>query len=487
MKKIYISLLLSLLIAGCDKFEDSSEYLTREEIIYVKNVVLSKNTLSLTRGSTYKLTATVSPPNSTNTALVWSSSDERIAKVTDGVVTAVAVGTAIISVSTSNGSGVKATCIVRVGNKPVTSITLSKISIELFTGKSMKLIATLSPSDADNKSVEWTSSDKNVVTVNDGLVTAVSVGTATVTAIAADGSGVRATCQVTVRNILVTSIVLSESSVILTNGISKELTYTVLPVDATDKSVTYESSDNGVAYYAYSTVNPVNAGSAIITFTANDGSGVKATCMVEVNPGTIGTNNGYEWIDLGLPSGIKWATKDVGANSYEEDGDCFAWGETVAKTGFSLNSYKYYDSESETYTKYNPTDGKTVLDIEDDAAYKNWGGTWRMPTYDELKELRNKCKWSYDNSIGRYGGYTIIGPNKNHIFLTISCYPTGVQTYEYAGLYWSSSLFPWEVDNDEEYGMRLYLPWKASYFNVRDVEIHGYSRFVRGKIRPVCP
>ena len=314
MKKIYISLLLSLLIAGCDKFEDSSEYLTREEIIYVKNVVLSKNTLSLTRGSTYKLTATVSPPNSTNTALVWSSSDERIAKVTDGVVTAVAVGTAIISVSTSNGSGVKATCIVRVGNKPVTSITLSKISIELFTGKSMKLIATLSPSDADNKSVEWTSSDKNVVTVNDGLVTAVSAGTATVTAIAADGSGVRATCQVTVRNILVTSIVLSESSVILTNGISKELTYTVLPVDATDKSVTYESSDNDVAYYGFSSVIPRNAGSAIITFTANDGSGVKTSCKVEVNPGTIGTNNGYEWIDLGLPSGIKWATMDVGTN-----------------------------------------------------------------------------------------------------------------------------------------------------------------------------
>ena len=160
----------------------------------------------------------------------------------------------------------------------------------------------------------------------------------------------------------------------------------------------------------------------------------------------------------------------------------------MAKTGFSLNGYKYYDSESETYTKYNPTDGKTVLDIEDDAAYKSWGGTWRMPTYDELKELRNKCKWSYNGNIGRFGGYTIIGPNKNRIFLTISYYSMGAQ-YRAWGLYWSSSLFPWEVDKDEEFGMRLYLPSKNVYYDddVSDVEIQGYSRFYRGKIRPVCP
>ena len=103
-----------------------------------------------------------------------------------------------------------------------------------------------------------------------------------------------------------------------------------------------------------------------------------------------GTEDGHDYVDLGLPSGTKWATCNVGATNPQDDGNYYAWGEVTTKETYDRSTYKYY---GDTYTKYNRTDHKTILDPSDDAAYVNWGGKWRMPTYDQIKELSEECCW----------------------------------------------------------------------------------------------
>ncbi|MDD6782411.1 MAG: hypothetical protein PUD89_05750, partial [Bacteroidales bacterium] len=103
--------------------------------------------------------------------------------------------------------------------------------------------------------------------------------------------------------------------------------------------------------------------------------------------------NGHEYVDLGLPSGLKWATCNVGATAPEAYGDYYAWGETTTKSTYEWSTYKWCDGSYDTQTKYctsssyGTVDNKTVLDLADDAARANWGGAWRMPTDEEWTEL----------------------------------------------------------------------------------------------------
>lgn len=101
----------------------------------------------------------------------------------------------------------------------------------------------------------------------------------------------------------------------------------------------------------------------------------------------VDPTNGYEYVDLGLPSGTLWATKNIGANTASDKGTLFAWGEISTKSNFALNNYEYYDTNTSTYTKYNDTDEKTQLDLEDDAARAIMGGLWRIPTLSDWQEL----------------------------------------------------------------------------------------------------
>ena len=168
------------------------------------------------------------------------------------------------------------------------------------------------------------------------------------------------------------------------------------------------------------------------------------------NPETPGMENGYAYVDLGLPSGLKWATCNVGANSPEEYGDYFAWGEVEPKEYYDWSTYKYCAGSSSTMTKYCSqssygnngfTDSKTVLDPEDDAAAVNWGGAWRMPTKAEQDELRNSCTWVWTTQNG-VNGYKVTGPNGNSIFLRVAGYMDGGFRIVGGswGYYWSSSL-----------------------------------------------
>lgn len=166
------------------------------EIVNVTGVTLNKETTSIFVGDTETLTATVAPDNATNKAVTWSSSNENVATVANGVVTGVAAGTATITVTTEDGEKT-ASCVVTVSPVTVTGVTLDKTEISLEKGGTTALTATVEPSNATNKIVTWTSSDNAVATVVDGIVTAESAGEATITVTTEDGNKT-ATCVVTV-------------------------------------------------------------------------------------------------------------------------------------------------------------------------------------------------------------------------------------------------------------------------------------------------
>lgn len=162
---------------------------------------------------------------------------------------------------------------------------------------------------------------------------------------------------------------------------------------------------------------------------------------------STGTIDDYEYVDLGLPSGLKWASYNVGATSPEGYGWYFSWGETYNKVPCTWMYYGYGEGESNTMTKYctnssnGTVDDKTVLEPEDDAANVNWGGRWRMPTAEEYKELCEECSWVSMNLNGSIG-YKVKGPNGNCIYLPAAAYHSAPYSTILRGYvcYWSSSL-----------------------------------------------
>ncbi len=168
----------------------------------VKNLTISPETLSLYVGYTQQLTATITPLDAYNKDLRWFSTNENVATVdANGLVTARSVGTANITVATTDGSNLSATCALTVTNVPVESVTLNQTELNMTEGSTATLSATVLPDDAMNKSLTWASSNPRVATVNsNGRVTAVGVGTTIVTATTTDGTDLSAACRVTVKS-----------------------------------------------------------------------------------------------------------------------------------------------------------------------------------------------------------------------------------------------------------------------------------------------
>jgi len=212
--------------------------------------------------------------------------------------------------------------------------------------------------------------------------------------------------------------------------------------------------------------------------------------------------NDHDYVDLGLPSNTLWATCNVGANSPEEYGDYFAWGETKAygeedetnamnysynssssyqKTYYNWSTYKYCQGSSSTMTRYcnnsnyGTVDNKTVLEAEDDVATANWGSAWRMPTYAEWRELVNNTTSTWTTENGVYGR-KFTASNGNYIFLPAagSRSVSGLDDAGSIGRYWSSSLH--EIYSD----YARYLDFNSSY-----VGPSGNSRFCGLSVRAV--
>ena len=190
-------------------------------------------------------------------------------------------------------------------------------------------------------------------------------------------------------------------------------------------------------------------------------------------------------VDLGLPSGTLWADRNVGADSPDSYGDYFAWGETAPapKSTYNWSTYKWCRGSSDTMTKYctnssyGTVDNKTVLDLEDDAAYVKMGAEWSMPTYDEQKELCNNCTWTWTTQSGTKG-YRVTGPNGNSIFLPAAGYriDSSLNNAGAYGCYWSASL----SESGPSYAWCLY------FYSSRHYTSNYYRRYgltVRAVVR----
>ncbi len=192
----------------------------------------------------------------------------------------------------------------------------------------------------------------------------------------------------------------------------------------------------------------------------------------------------HEYVNLGLPSGTLWATCNVGANAPEKYGDYFAWGETIPKNNYGWSTYKWCKGTSTTMTKYCTqsnygyngfTDGKTELGPEDDAAYVNWGSSWRMPTKAQQDELRGNCTWTWTTRNG-VNGQLVTGPNGNTIFLPAAGYRCDEVLCDVGswGNYWSRTLYT------NDCGNAYYL-----YFDSDLVYRYGDSRYYGSVVRAV--
>ena len=226
-----------------------------------------------------------------------------------------------------------------------------------------------------------------------------------------------------------------------TGGLKKEMTH----VKGLVYRVELKNLQSDTEYHVYYEVSNVFS-----TAVLNDNYSFKTAKKGEKPNPTVTP----EYVDLGLPSGVKWATFNVGATQPEECGDYFAWGETEPK--------ELYDES-------------TYSEKEEDAATANWGSEWRMPTQAEQDELRTECSWTWMTK-NDVNGYKVVGPNGNSIFLPAAGYCSGSSLYNvgHKGFYWASSLYT---------GNTRYAYYLSFTYN--DVSRYSNDRCYGQSIRPV--
>lgn len=381
------------------------------------------------------------------------------------------------------------------GVVPVTNVSLDKFEYTFHTiGDTLTLNAIVSPADATDKSIEWTSDNTSIASVDpNGKVTAIGNGTATIAVTSLD-CGETASCVVNVVQ-RVMGIRLNKSKLTLYEGEEEMLIPTINPMNAADKTIKWTSSNASVALVDdIGKVTAVSKGSATIKAEANDGSGVFTICTVVVK-------EPFGPVDLGLPSGLKWANANLGADEPKDFGDYYAWGELEpycsrpdtfqpltwkeGKTkGYTWASYQWCNGDSHKLTKYchadkasywdgvGSPDGKTVLALEDDAAHVKLGGKWRIPTEAEWDELLTNCTWTWKRD--GVNGAIVTGPNGNSIFFPAAGYYAFVShTDDNHGYYWASSL-----------GSNPEHAWCVD-FNSNSIDKYAFSRICGQSIRPV--
>ena len=424
-------------------------------IIPVESITLDKTELELAVGEKYQLVATILPENATyrgENDLEWTTTDPYGVYVNGGLVTAYRVGEATITCTSRSNREVSATCHVRVtqtgggggGGTTVESASVdpSSVTIQLDEEKVLTLVTV--PADAE-VTIYWESANQYIASVQmiskmQAKVKGISVGETTLTVHAGDKT---ATCQVKVEdpsgtNIPVESVTLNEHELSMNVNTQFQLVATVLPENATNKEVVWSSNVQSSKLYidVNGMLTALQACEATITVRCKANAYIYDTCHVVVTGSSSGGSD-EEVVDLGLPSGLKWRSMNVGASKPEDYGNYYAWGETTTKSSYSWSNYKY--SSSDIYGDGVGKTGKKVLIPEDDAATANLGNGWRTPKNSEWKELINNCTWKWTTRNG-VNGMLLTGPNGKSIFLPAAGYyrPSLTNRGSY-GSYWSSS------------------------------------------------
>ena len=259
-------------------------------------ITLSKEKIEIAKDKSIRLTASLTPVD-TSDELTWTSSNEEVATVEDGVVKAVGLGEAEI---VAMAGSVTKSCPVKV-YQGVNNITLDVTSHTMTIGDFLQLTATIYPKDAEYKDVIWSSNNEDVAVVDQkGLVQAKAYGKVKITATSKDG-GLEAVCNVTVEPVAVTEVSLNAKAVTLKVGETYQLKETILPENATDKTVTWTSSNTKAATVSGGAVTAVGTGSAVIIVKTNSGAKT-ASCTVTVQ-GSL-PSEGPSVPPTGDPSGI---------------------------------------------------------------------------------------------------------------------------------------------------------------------------------------
>lgn len=292
--------------------------------------------------------------------------------------------------------------------------------------------------------------------------------------------------SITVTQKKVASIVLSDTVLSMQGG--QAVTIVATPLDkhgkAMDATVNWRTSNKTVARVENGKVTAVAAGTCTITAYID---AIQATCAVTVTPGVAsGFENGYEYVDLGLS--VKWAKYNVGADKPEGYGGYYSWGETESKDTYSWETYTLTTGQDSKLTRYcndaeygyeGFTDNKLTLTPDDDVAHVKWGGSWRMPTREELEELLNDCTWQY-TSLEGVKGWQVSGKKAGYegrsIFLPAAGYNGGSMAGIY-GRYWGSSIG--NSRPDQAVWLSFYGPMMLKVSD--DYRVNGQS------VRPVCP
>ena len=284
--RVFYVLALLLALCSCQK-----------EAVRVTAITLDATRVTLVTGETYAIEAIISPSEAENQLLIWSTDDASVARVSDGVVTAVAPGTTSIVVRADDDVQITASCAVTVlaENIPVTALNIDKTEIELYELEQELLTAAVLPADATDAVVKWESSDEAVATVHEGMVTARTAGSAVIS-VTVPGTVFKAECKVTVK-CHVKGVSLQES-LALEKGGQAQLDAVVYPERASDKSLSWESSDAAVATVTEAgLVSARGCGVATVTVTALDGEHT-AECVVTVVSTVSGISLSHEAISL---------------------------------------------------------------------------------------------------------------------------------------------------------------------------------------------
>ena len=337
--------LFSMTLFSCGPDEPDNNGPTGPTTVAVTGVTLNKTSLNLVEGSSETLTATVSPDNATNKAVSWKSSDASIASVDGtGKVTAVKAGSATITVTTTDGSKT-ATCSVSVTPKTisVTGVAIEPSTLEIKEGATFQLKATVSPADA-SQAVDWASPSPHIATVDqNGLLTAVAPGTVRIVVRSKAFTDKQGFCDVTVtQDNTLTGISLDADEITIAAGDSRNLTVIFYPEYASNKNVTWKSSDASVVTVSDGKVFGLKEGTATVTATSEEGS-FTAECVV-----IVGKAEGPLIYSIG------------------SDRSVYVNGELDPRSGiFNTDSFRLYTSE------YIEAEGKDLITYE---VYTNKSG-----------------------------------------------------------------------------------------------------------------
>ena len=322
------------------------------ELVPVSSITLKLNKLVLKKGSTTKLTADILPANAGDKSTKWASSNENIVTVLNGVLTGVEEGTAIVSVTSSNGKSASCEVAVVDPDTVIPEIRLSKNIVEIVEGQTFGLKADLITDDQTEIALFWESTKPQYAEVKDGLVTAKKAGYTTI--IARTIYNTVATCSVKVKapSIEVTQITLDKAEITLNpryNDLKTEkLTATILPANATDKSIIWESQNKSVAVVKNGVVSAKKAGTT--TVTARTANGMKAQCIVTVEDGFRKIRTVQDLIDVSQDlygnyilannidlADMEWTPIGTGSDGFRGTFD----GNGFSITGLKISSGKY--------------------------------------------------------------------------------------------------------------------------------------------------